>query len=368
MKNLLLKILFTFLLVLVFFSSAFAQKYFNTITLINDSGEKAFVKIVGPTELQVEVPKKKNVIVNVSSGTYYILVRYGNNPKNYSFTKGDPFIITQTEKEYTAISITLNKTVGGNYNSNPSTSDEFNKGEKVFADSSSIIVPLSEQYSNDPGLEDNEILITTIPLGLKIYLAPDKDSLKSTLISSNLQIQSSHYLIDSINFKGYSPLILKDIKPGKFLIAVEPVKIIDDKLKLSDIDESMKPTALVSTDVFPNMATSDKKGMFGAIVYFYEKGAVKGERIIILSVPHELPIAKMEQYYPSASKFVFDEVELKKEIKNNGFNNKETNKAIELLHRGGKIRLNGKDVSLFIEIQNNGSWRIGTLQRTKNQD
>ncbi|MCL5991079.1 MAG: hypothetical protein M1419_03140 [Bacteroidetes bacterium] len=346
----------------------FGQKYFNTITLVNDSGENAFVKVVGPMELQVEVPKKKNVSVNVSAGTYYILVRYGNNPKNYSFTKGYPFIINQTEKEYTAITITLNKTVGGNYNSNPSTSEEFNKGEKVITDSSSVIIPLSEQYSNDPGLKDNEILITTIPLGLKIYLAPDKDSLKSTLISSNLQIQSSNNLIDSSNFKGYSPLVLKDIKPGKYLLAVEPVKIIDDKLKLSDIDESMKPSALVSTDVFPNMTANLKKGMYGAIVYSYEKSSVKGERIIILSVPHELPITKMEQYYPSSEKFVFDDVELKKEIKKSGFSTKEINKATELLHRGGKIRLNGKEVSLFIEIQNNGSWRIGTLQRTKNQD
>ena len=346
----------------------FAQKYFNTITLVNDSGENAFVKVVGPMELQVEVPKKKNVSVNVSAGTYYILVRYGNNPRNYSYTKGDPFKINQTEKEYTAITITLNKTIQGNYNSNPSTSEEFNKVENIPADTSSIIIPLSEQYVNDPGLKDNEILITTIPLGLKIYLAPDKDSLKSTLISSNLQIQLSHYVIDSTNFKGYSPLILKEVKPGKYLLAVEPVKIIDEKLKLSDIDESMKPSALVSSDTYPNMTANDKKGMFGAIVYHYEKSTSNGERLIILSVPHELPITKMEQFYPSAEKFVFNDVELKKEIKSSGFSNKEINKAIELLHRGGKIRLNGKDVSLFIEIQNNGSWRIGTLQRPKNQD
>jgi hypothetical protein len=345
-----------------------AQKYFNTITLINDSGENAFVKVIGTIELQVDVPKKKSTVVNVSAGTYYILVRYGKNPKNYSFTKGEPFSVTQTEKEYTAISITLNKTVSGNYNTNPSTSEEFNKGEKVSSDSSGIIIPLSEQYSNDPGLKDNELLITTIPLGLKIYLAPDKDSLKSILISSNLQIQSSHYLIDSINLKGHSPIILRDIKPGKYLLAVEPVKVIDDKLKLSDIDESMKPSALVSTDMYPNFSANDKKGMFGAVVYSFEKSTNKGERIIILSIPHELPIAKMEQFYPSASKFVFDDIELKREIKSNGFNNKEINKAIELLHRGGKIRLNGKDVSLFIEIQNNGSWRIGTLKRTKYND
>ncbi|TAL68468.1 MAG: hypothetical protein EPN82_10785 [Bacteroidetes bacterium] len=364
-----IKYIFCLILIISLFPQFLsAQKYFNTITLINDSGENAFVKVVGPTELQVEVPKKKNTIVNVSAGNYYILVRYGNNPKNYFYTKGEPFQITQTDKEYTAISITLNKTVSGNYNTNPSTSEEFGNADKTQHDSLSLVIPISEQYSNDPGLKDNELLVTTIPLGLKIFLAPDKDSLKTTIISSNLQIQSSNYLIDSNNFKGYSPIILKDIKPGKYLLAVEPVQIIDAQLKLSGIDESMKPSALVSTDIYPSMKPSDKKGMYGAIVYSYEKSIVKGDRIIILSFPHELPIIKMEQYYPSADKFVFDDVELKKEIKKSGFSTKEINKAIELLHRGGKIRLNGKDVSLFIEIQNNGSWRIGTLQRTKNTD
>ncbi|MBI5325213.1 MAG: hypothetical protein HZB41_08085 [Ignavibacteriae bacterium] len=349
-------------------SLLFAQKYFNTITLINDSGENAFVKVVGPTELQVEVPKKKNTIVNVSAGVYYILVRYGNNPKNYSYAKGEPFQIIQNDKEYTSISITLNKTESGNYNTNPTSSEEFGNSDKTQHDSLSLIVPVNEQYSNDPGLKDNELMITSIPLGLKVFLAPDIDSLKSTLISSNLQIQTSHYLIDSTNFKGYTPLVMKDVKPGKYLIGIEPVKIIDEKLKLSDIDESMKPSALISADIYPNITSADKKGMYGAIIYSLDKDFVNGERIIILSFPHELPISKMEQYYPPKSKFVFDEVELKKEIKKNGFSNKEINIAIDLLHRGGKIRLNGKGLTLFIEILNNGSWKIGTLRKSNNTD
>ncbi|HLC18327.1 MAG TPA: ankyrin repeat domain-containing protein, partial [Thermodesulfobacteriota bacterium] len=83
------------------------------------------MKLIGPTAKSVEVPVGESRTVNAAAGEYYILVRYGNNPKAYRYAKGDPFIVTQTATEYSATSITLHKVIGGNYPTRPASSKEF---------------------------------------------------------------------------------------------------------------------------------------------------------------------------------------------------------------------------------------------------
>ncbi|MBI5902570.1 MAG: hypothetical protein HZB84_03675 [Deltaproteobacteria bacterium] len=97
----------------------------NTITFENQSGEPGLVKLIGPTALSVEVPVGGSRTVNAAAGEYHILVRYGNDPKAYRYSKGDPFTVTQTATKYSATSITLHKVVGGNYPSRPASSAEF---------------------------------------------------------------------------------------------------------------------------------------------------------------------------------------------------------------------------------------------------
>ena len=353
-----------FIALTIAFEVSSAQKYFNTITLINSSGENAFVKVVGPTELQVQIPKNKNQILNVSAGKYYILVRYGTNTKNFTYIKGEPFKIEQNDKEYTAIEITLSKNFGGNYGSSLSTSDEFNQQNNPPDSGKEVIIDNSNN-PNDPGLKTNELLVTSIPLGLKIYFAMDTDTIGTRKKVNSLRIETSHPLLDTTNFKGLTPVILGNIKPGKYLLGIEPVEILDNNLMLCETDESLQITSLVSDDIYPTKYSIGKKGMTGSVIYSVVKDDTTGERLIILSLPHELPISKMQNYYPEKIMFAFNDNELKKEIKSYGFKEKEIRIALDLLHRGGKIRLNGKDKSLFIEIQNNGSWKIGTLSRDK---
>jgi len=102
-----------------------AQAPPNTITLDNRSGESALVKIVGPTVQSVEVPHDQTRTVNVAAGEYYLLVRYGKPPSPYTYSKGDPFSVEQTQIRYSAITITLHKVIGGNYRTNPASQEEF---------------------------------------------------------------------------------------------------------------------------------------------------------------------------------------------------------------------------------------------------
>jgi hypothetical protein len=103
----------------------FAQTGRSTISLDNQSGEPALVKLVGPTGHIVEVPSGTSRTVNVTAGEYYLLARYGSDPGRYAYSRGNPFKVEETASQYSAITITLHKVVGGNYPTQSSSRAEF---------------------------------------------------------------------------------------------------------------------------------------------------------------------------------------------------------------------------------------------------
>lgn len=120
-------ILFVILGLDVNLTSVYAQDNSNTITFDNQSGEPAIVKLAGPTGQTITVPNGQSRTANVAAGEYYILVRYGSKPEAYRYAKGDPFTVTQTATQYSAISITLHKAVVGNQPIHPTSREEFEK-------------------------------------------------------------------------------------------------------------------------------------------------------------------------------------------------------------------------------------------------
>ena len=97
----------------------------NTITFDNQSGKAALVKLVGPTAKDIPVPSGTNETVHASAGTYCILVRYGSDPERHTYTRGEPFIVSQTETACSEITITLHKVAHGNYETHPITATDF---------------------------------------------------------------------------------------------------------------------------------------------------------------------------------------------------------------------------------------------------
>lgn len=96
----------------------------NTVTFYNQSGEPALVKLVGPTDCQVQVPNGAQQTVAANAGTYFIKVRYGM-PDDYSYAKGENFEVTETDTHYSATTLTLHKVTDGNYDSHPIPESEF---------------------------------------------------------------------------------------------------------------------------------------------------------------------------------------------------------------------------------------------------
>lgn len=111
---------------------AYAQ-YHSSISFQNGSGEDAVVKLVGPSARTTPVPQNQaRSEQGIAPGRYYLVVRYGDNEKNYSYTKGDPFIVEESGDQYSEISITLYKVPNGNYPTRPARKEDFDKGQATL--------------------------------------------------------------------------------------------------------------------------------------------------------------------------------------------------------------------------------------------
>ncbi|MFH1884324.1 MAG: SH3 domain-containing protein [Planctomycetota bacterium] len=156
-----------FLMVILFISlwanpqNIYAQDYLNAITFDNQSGEFAVVKLMGPTDQIIEVSSSKSRTVNVNAGEYYILVRYGTKPESYTYSKGEPFTVTQTATEYSELTITLHKVIGGNYSAKPISNKEFDKATVTMLDGKTVILPqIKEKLKPQSSQEDlSEIVV-----------------------------------------------------------------------------------------------------------------------------------------------------------------------------------------------------------------
>ncbi len=102
-----------------------AKKPSNRLTIQNDSGQFALVKIVGPTRAVMKVPLDRKKKVHLASGEYYILVRFGFAPKEYIYTKGEPFTLTQEQDRFSHTSITLHRVIAGIENPYEVSGEEF---------------------------------------------------------------------------------------------------------------------------------------------------------------------------------------------------------------------------------------------------
>ena len=102
-----------------------AQTALNKIIFDNQSGQNAVVKLIGSTKLVVKVAKQQKKTVRAAEGDYFIVVRYGNSAKEYTYTKSDPFTVTQSGNQYSIITFTLYRTRGGDFNVTPVSQEEF---------------------------------------------------------------------------------------------------------------------------------------------------------------------------------------------------------------------------------------------------
>jgi hypothetical protein len=98
----------------------------NKLTFDNQSGADALVKTVGATRGAVPVVNSSRASIQVASGKYYILVRYGG-AGHYTYSRGREFFVEGGATSYSEVTITLHKVVNGNYVTAPATQAEFDR-------------------------------------------------------------------------------------------------------------------------------------------------------------------------------------------------------------------------------------------------
>ncbi len=123
----------SFIIMALFVSCTFIyqRNLQNTITFQNQSGEPALVKIIGPGSKTIDIRDQSSRTVKVEAGKYYILVRYGNKPDEYSYARGDTLVVSDTTKQPATMNITLHKALGGGYPTHPILPEEFEKAQVI---------------------------------------------------------------------------------------------------------------------------------------------------------------------------------------------------------------------------------------------
>jgi hypothetical protein len=86
---------------------AWAEDYPDTVTIENHSGDPVRVEVIGPSAQVVELADNESRTVNVTPGEYSMHVRYGSDPKTYSYSKVAPFKIERTATTYTNAVVTI---------------------------------------------------------------------------------------------------------------------------------------------------------------------------------------------------------------------------------------------------------------------
>jgi hypothetical protein len=99
----------------------------NTITFDNQSGENALIRLIGPTRNTFMVSDGTSETLHASPGRYDVKLRYGDDPQQYAYFRGEPFDVKQESSSYSKTTITLHKVPGGKYRTMPIQSDEFEK-------------------------------------------------------------------------------------------------------------------------------------------------------------------------------------------------------------------------------------------------
>ena len=88
-----------------------AQEPPNKLIIENRSGDPVHAELIGPSAQVLELPDGEDRTVNIAPGEYTMQIRYGTDPKAYTYSKVAPFKIEQTSTTYMAATVTIDNCV-----------------------------------------------------------------------------------------------------------------------------------------------------------------------------------------------------------------------------------------------------------------
>jgi len=189
----------------------------------------------------------------------------------------------------------------------------------------------------------DSLLITSVPLGLKVYLSQDTGTAPGAhwdqeTEGKGVPLVDAHAALDERHFKGKTPLLLRNVAPGEYLLALVPVTILDAHHEKSAIDDTLMQRAFVAFE--PLKPSSFKDGLKGAAVYSITKRPDTADSLLVLALASDASLDDMEAHYPSEDTFFIDPDVGAAKLRAAGLPEELIPRILALLRRGGKLVLN----------------------------
>jgi len=208
------------------------------------------------------------------------------------------------------------------------------------------------------------LVIYTVPPGLKVYISPDTDAAPPARDpNKGTPLVEKHAAVDERNFKGVTPVTVA-VPPGRYLLAVAPIMLLDANYEMGAIDQSQAARALVSFEPLSKPA-SFKDGLTGAAIYEVTRDASPRQVLVVLACGLDTPLETLEAAYPPEPTFSFDVQQLRKELLEAKLPEPDLERVVSLLRRGGRTRVVRGDLGWWIAIQPGGKWTIETKVRMR---
>jgi hypothetical protein len=221
--------------------------------------------------------------------------------------------------------------------------------------------PAAQTPAGRPVVARDLFEIQTVPAGLTIYVGVDTSTTKPD--SGWVQIVSPHPLLTAAQRRGTTPLTLKDIKPGRYLIGVSEVPLLNRDFQPMGYSDPILPLAAIApshplTNVMPGRRLDAP--VVGAYVYRFTVTESGPRRLIILSKP-DLTLSTLDSLYPKKAAFSFDTVAFEAEWQRKtagSVSPTDTRLVIGLLRRGGKCMVVKGDLRYAAQVLEDHTWQI----------
>lgn len=198
--------------------------------------------------------------------------------------------------------------------------------------------------------EKDSLVITSIPSGLNVFFDNDDDTLST---ANEVALLDKHQLLNQKNYKGSTPLIIRNVIKGRYLLGISDISIIDKYRKLKMIDKNLPIRAIISFSGIPGPFQKLTKDIEGAVIYSIKVDNLESRRVIVCSYSDESSLAELDLLYDQTITYNFDDTAVIEEIKNkmqSVFDNEELKRIVNLLHRGGKISFRKGDFLINGEV------------------
>lgn len=236
-------------------------------------------------------------------------------------------------------------------------------------------------------IAQEQVLIHSVPDKLQIHLAAvdtnktSLDLIREKYVKYYNTTSEKHYVMDESNLVGKSPIVLNDMQPGHYLIAVELAEFHEGSANLKHPDPFMPmvqdpflPMAaiVISADlkdrhVIDSIRDGSTK-VSGALIYLFEKKERK-RCIVTIHAQNSYSLSELESGYPTGTNFTYDTTRINAQLDEANlpslFDSTQMASTLDLLSRNGQVVAQKGNIRFLIDITDEQEYSVETFREAK---